>query len=259
MILLACALGDKVDSRKAEVTSRIPDLQANGPVEVRIISDFLRATFQAEELISSGEVVVIAACLADMSIPKDCEVSGFGVIEWRESWLARLEKNKIGFLPLATAESPPVPREAILATAIIRSFTRASRAMDAAIRTIQAQESRARQERVAEDTGYVCGRPPFGYRAVKGRLEIVEKHAAAVRLIFEAYRKSRNMNACVEKAKDAKLKGYWDRVKVRRILSHAPLYCRGECNFRGKSVLNPDLAFLPENWQDTYPKTKDTP
>lgn len=224
------------------------------PLKVVTVSDFLQALYLAEEKAAEGDLVMVAGSLVDLELPTTTPVEGFGVTEWRESWLARLERSHIGFIPLAVNESPQIPREALLATNVIRSFTRASKALDTAIKSIQVKERRERTESRAKDTGYVCGRPPYGYRAVAGQLKPCKDQVKAIRTIFATVRKGGSVNQSMRALKSAESPGYWDGVKVRRILRHARLYCLGECAFRGKIVTIPELAVLPADWVDTYQK-----
>ena len=259
MILIGCVLGPKAAQRASELCEMAKERGKSGPVEVCTVDDFLRATCFAEEKAAEGEVVCIAGSLSDLALPAALSACGFGVTEWRESWLARLERSRIGFSPMAASEQPAIPREALLATNVIRSFTRASKALDIAIKDIQNRERKERTEKRATDTGYVCGRPPYGYKAVGGQLVIRPEQAAAIKLIFQTIRGGGSGYQCLAALKKAKARGYWDGVKVRRILRHSRLYCLGECSFREKTVVLPDLAFLPTDWVDTYQTPKDTP
>jgi hypothetical protein len=251
VILIGCVLGQKSAQRAAELKDMVAERRKAGPVETYMVDNFLRASCLAEEKAAEGEVVCIAGSLADLHVPDGLSTEGFGVIEWRESWLARLERSRIGFVPLAVNDSPQIPREALLATNVIRSFTRASKALDTAIREIQSSERKSRTEKKGADTGYVCGRPPYGYRAVEGQLVQDPKQVEAIKIIFKIVRGGGSRSQCLAALKEAKARGYWDVVKVRRILRHSRLYCLGECSFRDKTVTLPDLAFLPEEWVNT--------
>lgn len=264
MILIGCVLGPKAADRAVELKKLKEDRRKTGPVEYLVVDDFLRAAYLAEEKVSEGHVVSVAGSMSDLTLPPPLSVEGIGDQEWRESWQRRLERGKIGFIPLDVANQPPIPRESLLATAILRKYDRASKALDTAIREMQAVERQARAEQKALSSGYVGGRPPYGYRAINGQLIKDSRQAESVKLIFKSMRDGSSGYMILTALKEAKAKGYWDGVKVRRILRHARLYCLGECTFRGKTVTVPDLAFLPADWVDTYTPcaaatSKDTP
>lgn len=141
------------------------------------------------------------------------------------------------------------------------------------IERVRQERSKIARETRAERTGYVCGRPPYGYRVVDGEFAIDPAQKEAVVFIFQSVSADEPLNQIVSELKQhfgygGPVRGrpqFWDRVKIRRILNHARLYCLGEyTGGRVKSpVTIPELAFLPTSWLtsvQTRPKAqKDSP
>jgi hypothetical protein len=99
-----------------------------------------------------------------------------------------------------------------------------------------------------------------------GKITVVRPAAEAVTLIFTRLREGSSIHSVVDEmvrrfpTVDGKDKPqHWDSVKVRRILKHAALYCRGETMTPDGPVSDPSIAFLPPDWVDTRPgMNKDT-
>ena len=252
MILIGCIIpGLKADERAAELKALVAERRKTGPVTMITSNDFIKAMYLAEEKKAAGELVSVAASMSDITVPPEFASSGIGVQEWRESWIWRLENENIGVIQMDLKSQPVITKETIAATVLIRKYERAKTAMDQAIKDMQSKDRQEKAVKRAIETGYVCGRPPYGYHAINGGLVHNQKQGEAVRLIFTTIRKGGSGYDVLTALKESKAKGYWDGVKIRRILKHSRLYCLGECTFRGKTVTIPDLAFLPPEWAGT--------
>lgn len=222
-----------------------------------LVGGFLEATVKAAESIRDGTLAAVAGCLDDITLPTDHE--GFGEVEWQESWLAYLEQNKVAFFSLPS--SRPIDASGSAAASIIRGYNRAAGVLTESIRKLQSEQRR--DEKVASG-GYICGRPPYGYRVIDEEFVVNQDQAHAVRLIFEQCRAGKGLSDILALLKTrhaftSSREGkpqFWDRVKIRRILNHGRLYCLGHYNGgRGQSVRVPSLAFLPPAWVDTHSNT----
>lgn len=257
MIVYGIFTFGKAKSRATALRALVDKLEPAEKHQLVMVGDFLEATVKAAESIRDGKVAAVAGCLDDVALPSDHE--GFGEVEWRESWLAHLEQNKVAFLPLPS-ERPSDGTSGAVAS-IIRGYNRAASALTEAVRKFQSEQRR--DEKVAQG-GYICGRPPYGYRVRDEGFVVNDTQAKAIRLIFELCRAGKGLSEIIDTLK-AKHSGgglisgkaqYWDRVKIRRILNHARLYCLGQYDGgRGQPVRLPSLAFLPPSWVDTHPNT----
>ena len=223
-----------------------------------MVGDFLEATVRAADAIRDGTVAAVAGSLDDVPLPAEHE--GFGEVEWRESWLAYLEQSKVAFLPLKAERQLPSDHGAV--ASVIRGYNRAAGALDESIRKYQSEQRRGEK---AAQGGYVCGRPPYGYRVQDESFVVNKTQAAAVEFIFKACRAGKGLTQIIDGLKAKHSSGgviqnkpqYWDRVKVRRILNHSRLYCLGQYNGgRGDPIHLPSLAFLPADWVSTRPNTR---
>ncbi len=247
----------KLKSRSAALRALVDRLDQREKPKLVLVGDFLEATVKATDAISEGEIAAVAGCLDDVVLPPEHE--GFGEIEWRESWLAHLEQSKVAFLPLKSERS--TPSDAGTAASIIRGYNRAAGVLTEAIRKFQSEQRR--DHKVAQG-GYVCGRPPYGYRVEDESFVVNKAQSEAVRFIFKQCRAGKGLSDIVEALKTHHSEGgvirgkaqYWDRVKIRRILAHSRLYCLGHyAGGRGAPINLPSLAFLPAAWVDTKPNT----
>lgn len=215
----------------------------------------------AQALISQDQGVAteLQGRLADIRPPTgDTDLS---VVAWQGACFVYCASNRIPVKllhknPRSTEGGVDIQEAAFavsLATGVLLERVRQERAL-------LARETRA------ERTGYVCGRPPYGYRIEGGEFAIDPQQRNAVLFIFEKVREGLPwvdlIRALSSKFSDhGPIKGrpqYWDRVKLRRILEHARLYCLGEyTGGRVKApVTIPSLAFLPASWIDTQSKSR---
>ncbi len=257
MIVYGIFTFGKAKSRATALRALVGRLDSAEKHRLVLVGNFLEATVSAAESIREGTVAAVAGCLDDITLPPEHE--GFGETEWRESWLAHLEQNKVAFLPLPS-ERPAVNNSGAVAS-IIRGYNRAASALTEAVRKFQSEQRR--DEKVAQG-GYICGRPPYGYRVRNESFVVNEVQAKAITLIFELCRAGKGMTEIIEALKAKHSSGglirgkaqYWDRVKIRRILNHSRLYCLGQYDGgRGQPKRMPSLAFLPATWVDTRPNT----
>ncbi len=246
----------KVRQRAAALKTLIGTLDRKASLVM--VGDFLEATVKAADAIRDGTIAAVAGSLDDVALPPEHE--GFGEVEWRESWLAYLEQSKVAFLPLKTDR--PSQNGSGAVASIIRGYNRAAGALEESIRKYQSEQRRG--EKVAQG-GYVCGRPPYGYRAQDESFVVNKRQAAAVEYIFKQCRAGKPLTYIINGLKDKHSAGgvihgkpqYWDRVKVRRILNHSRLYCLGQYEGgRGQPIHLPGLAFLPASWVGTRPNTR---
>jgi hypothetical protein len=223
--------------------------------QIIMVGDFLLATVRALEDTAAGTVAAVGGCLDDMTMPSEHE--GFGCVEWRESWLSYLTEHRIAFIALPGAA---VAATEVSASSIIRGYTRAAGVLAAAIRQLQTAQRRGAK---AAHGGYICGRPPYGYLIKAGAFVIDPVQSKAVRFIFAEMRAGTPLYDLLEELKEKHAHGgviagkpqYWDRVKIRRIMSHARMYCLGQyTGGRGQPIHIPALAFLPADWVRTTPK-----
>lgn len=226
-----------------------------GSCTLVMVGDFLTATARALEDVARGEMAAVGGCPDDITLPAAHE--GFGRVEWCESWLAYLKEHSIAFLAIPSQH--PVTSAAASAASIIRGYNRAAEVLAGEIRKLQADQRRGQRE---ASGGYICGRPPYGYHVREGAFVINPAQAQTVKHIYTQLRNGVTLNELVLDLKKHHSKGglkpgkpqYWDRVKVRRILKHARMYCLGQYDGgRGQPLQIPDLAFLPPAWLATIP------
>lgn len=206
----------------------------------------LPVTVAALKILRRGGSVSIIADLRDVHVPTSLAgKEGITDLEWRESWLSFLESHLIPFHHADPSEV--VDPATIERTSAIRSYRNGIAALEAAVA--------AHQRPVKSPLTYVCGRPPYGYKVVDQQLQIDSDQAAAVKVIFEAMRRGKNireaLDAIVAKESANPSGEFWDRTKVARILAHAPLYCTGAYKVRGTIMSLPHLVFLPAKWAKT--------
>lgn len=170
--------------------------------------------------------------------------------EWTEACISYLDTHAI---PYEIVGEPRLsPRKNVRDA--IRGFVRATQTVTERIRAILVSE---RQRVRSQIHGYICGRPPYGYEVIKGQFVIHEQRSRAVRFIFERVQAGDSLTELVTKLRKKYSAGgvvpgpqHWDRVKIKRVLSHARLYCLGE--YSGGStkqpVTLPHLIFLPTEW-----------
>ncbi len=94
-----------------------------------------------------------------------------------------------------------------------------------------------------------------------GTFVVNDVQAKAVKFIFQQIRAGKTLPHIISALKKRFADGgviegkdqYWDRVKVKRILNHSPLYCQGRYEGgRGQAINLPALAFLPAEWVNTH-------
>jgi hypothetical protein len=215
-----------------------------------MVGHFLTATARALADIDHGEMAAVGGCLDDIPLP--IAHDGFGRVEWCESWLTFLKDRGVAFLAIPSVQT--VTDSDASAASIIRGYTRAAEVLAGEIRKLQAEQRRDSKE---ASGGYICGRPPYGYQVVKGAFVINPAQAKTVKHIFTQLREGVSLNQLIADLKEHHAQGgviagkpqFWDRVKIRRILKHARMYCLGQYGGgRGQPLRSPELAFLPSTW-----------
>lgn len=214
---------------------------------------FVMAAVEARELVRVGTPVVLVGALSDLPVPAPApgQPLTFTSWEWREAWLARLDEDSIGWSSI----EPRVGEEAkaLSTTSVIRSFRRACTALSKAIARARTQRTIAQRHKA---TGISTqGRPPYGYCMLEGALCMDPVESRRVKQVFESIRQGLSVSATARHMAETEPKKdpeFWDSVKVRRILAHAPLYCLGIRQAPGGKEEQVDSwCFLPEDWADT--------
>lgn len=99
--------------------------------------------------------------------------------------------------------------------------------------------------------GWTGGRPPFGYRAVNGDLEIIDACRAPIARAFQMDTHGVDLStiASTLAREYPDLCGRWNHVYVRRILVKADFYARGMYRPRlgAHAVSRPELIILPDS------------
>ncbi len=214
--------------------------------------DFFETTVRAADLAQDGQQVVIVGALDDLHIPADShDANAFTEHEWREAWLAYLHERAVGWSPVRGTAAPSSPQSNANRQSIVRSYQRSCLAI---ARLLSRIRSKRKVGARSKEPGYVYGRPPYGYRVIKGHLQPDKERIKLVKTMFEYLQEGRTVTdtalalQVLNMGRDGK-KEYWDPVKIRRILRHAALYCRGEYTSpTGKTVRLASLAILPESW-----------
>ncbi len=119
----------------------------------------------------------------------------------------------------------------------------------------ESKPTRRTSRKTEEAKAYICGRPPYGYRVVDGRLHHQTQQQEAVQLAFKMAERGSSLRAIVEalvskygRSADGKAQ-FWDRVKLKRIWGHVKLYTKGEYTTSAGQVLSlPELAFMAEEY-----------
>lgn len=212
---------------------------------------FLSVLAKALAIVRRGDRCTVVAQFSDIVVPEGVLTSqdDFSDEEWRHSWKAYLEARGVVFLAVDPGGLPAV--ELSTRTSVIRSYQRATQALERAI-----EAARQAERRDAGEIGYFYGRPPYGYQVEKGRFVVNQTQAQAVREVFQHLLDGRSGGDIVEAmGKRPRIgrrrKEYWDRKKIKRIVDHASLYCTGTYNPKaGQPVIIPSLAFLPSKWLD---------
>ena len=205
---------------------------------------FLSALSKALSIIRQGGRATIVAQFSDVVAPLGASEhqDDFSDEEWRHSWKAYLEAKSIVFLAVDPGGVAPVAMST--RTSVIRSYQRATQALERAV-----EAARQAERRDAGEIGYFCGRPPYGYRVVKGRFVINKRQAAAVRTVFKATLAGKAGGEIIALLTGGRTPEYWDRKKIRRLLDHAPLYCTGAYSpTQGQPVIIEGVAFMPSSW-----------
>jgi hypothetical protein len=210
---------------------------------------FLEATVEGHELVRKGTAVTLVGHLSDLYAPPGTASGSFSDHEWREGWLAHLQRAGLGWVAVTSGQS--VEGMTLSRTSVIRSYQRACATLSRQLTRIRS----SRQIRVrTKEPGYICGRPPYGYQVKGGHLAIHPHQADRVKEAFTLLRQGMT-NSMVAATLQKQALGqssdeWWDAVKVRRLRGHARLYCRGEyVSPAGTQVCCADLAFLPLEWE----------
>lgn len=216
-----------------------------------LLESFEEAVARTLALASNGNKVTLWFNPHYLKTPES-----IGAQEWEAACIDYLDSHEITYTKYTTVKQPSTQRKIV--GDVISGFVRASKLLTERVKTHMLAERQLGRARTA---GYICGRPPYGYAVEAGRFAINEQQSSAVRFVFERIRAGDSCYALAAKLRDKYPKGgvvqgrnqYWDRVKVRRVLSHARLYCLGEyCGGRlTQTVILPELAFLPPEWANT--------
>lgn len=197
--------------------------------------------------------------LKDIVPPADAV--GVSLNAWQGACLVYCASNQIEVVLLAKPKRPQ-PGDVDIQKAAMD----VSQATCLLADRVRQERSRIVRQTRAERTGYVCGRPPYGYRVESGEFAIDPKQRDAVEFIFNQVRRDASLSELLRSMlllfpDHGPVKGrpqFWDRVKIKRILSHARLYCLGE--YTGGRINTPitipALAFLPAAWADTSPQSR---
>jgi hypothetical protein len=221
---------------------------------------FIGATAEAIIQARGGAKVVIVADISDLEMP--ARHQGYAEVEWREGWLAHLEAHGIAFHPVGDLTVLRAHLVQTTRASVIRAYKQALSDLEAMMRRELSTRRRVEED---GDRGYVCGRPPYGYCVEAGRFKVHDQQREAVKLIFKEVRRGSTMASILsqlhEKFSEGGLKKrkvqFWDRVKIRRILKHARIYCLGEyASTSGHTVVLPELSFLPKEWVGTGTRDK---
>ncbi len=231
--------------------------QAGLPTPKFTHPEFLAAAAEAVVQARKGVKVTLVGSLKDLRASRSEQ--GYTDLEWRESFLAYLEAHGIAFQAVE-GEVKRVKLEHTSKTTVIRSYQRAMGDLE---QRMQRLLNLRKREEAGKDPGYVCGRPPYGYEVKDGEFHVEPRQAEAVKLIFQHIRQGKSTASLLRQLQKSFKSGglkenkpqYWDKVKVRRILMRASLYCRGEYRSTGGHTAKlPHLAFLPKEWAGTVKK-----
>lgn len=236
-----------------EVTARKAAIQAAarehgfGSVSFEF-PDFHRALIKARDVAATArQVAVIIGYLEDLHPPASVVPVEWTPMEWRESWLALAEEYRVPFHSVGRAV--PGPLSAQSRSSVIRSFQAAQKAL---VQHLKRERTIVRRSRDVQEKGYAGGRPPYGYRVVDGTITIDATQAKLVKLVFESIRNGLSVSKTCQAARNLDPHGFWDGVKIRRILRHAALYTRGIYQPpEGDDIPLEGVSFLPEEWEST--------
>ena len=199
----------------------------------------LKVTIDAQLAVRAGESVTIVGDISEVRVPPDVPADAYTDAEWRLAWLAYIEACEIGYMPVGNGKSVQELEGA--STSTIRKYQRAVASMTLTCRELAAA-GRALNR-------HVCGRPPYGYLSADGRLIPNPIQVKYIKRIFKMLRDKMMLKDIIEEMRSTTPE-FWDRVKVRRILGHKALYCRGEYRAaRGGIAVLPELAILPPTWE----------
>ncbi len=243
----------KIAKRRADIIKRCKEAKLPAPNFDH--PDFLSATVSA--CLVPVRVWLVGSIL-DVRAPSEGDAlqRGFSDAEWREAWLEYLTEESLAWLP--TDRPSGVATESLTRVSVLRSYRRAWKALVKALAHERA--ARSKRERSEGEPSYTAGRPPYGYR-VKGGI-LVHDTAEVREVVRQVYLLARNRTpiktiadqmAAKERSLPKQERPWWDSVKIRRLLEHAPLYCLGEYRRRGRVTQAPELAFLPADWANTSP------
>lgn len=192
----------------------------------------IKATQLAIELASKGRSVLVVGSRS--ALVPDALNNHIDADAWHGAWVFVMQSHSIAFALVSDeGKTAPSPKP--------------SRAHQDALRVL-----RAAMHAPAGSRAYICGRPPYGYRVVDGKLVPEPQQQEAVKLAFKMADRGCSLPKIVEALQHKHGRGsdgksqFWDRVKLRRIWSHVRLYTKGEYATTGQVVRIPDLAFMDE-------------
>ncbi len=203
----------------------------------------LAATREAVKRAQAGEDVLLAGPRA-LVVPSG--VSDIDPEAWCAAWTSMLAARHLAF----AFTGPAATVGAAAKASTIRQYQRAEQALTKAV-----------EANVDPEHPYICGRPPYGYRVVDGKLAPQPKQQDAVKMAFHMAQHGATLREIVTALQSNFSKGpdgksqFWDRVKLKRIWAHVGLYTRGTYQASSGPELHlPTLAFLDEAYgQVPYP------
>lgn len=239
---------EKRQQRVAKIRSTAKEYQLgkpniNEPYFLNALAELLKKREERKEA-----PIALVGSLSDVHQDKPKEVSKD---IWLNGIILLLEDEKVPIYPI------DMQMRDVLELNIQSSVVREYHEVFKHLRT----ELDRRMDRKLRAQGVKYGRPPYGFKTVKGHMVQDETKSSAVMYIFKRLREKippsqlleeLKLRFPVEKRGKKTKKQFWDYVKIKRIVSKAPLYCQGKyVTSDGEVVILEDLAFLPKEWADT--------
>jgi len=182
---------------------------------------------------------ILIGYLQDLQAPEGMDITDE---IWIECVLCLIDQEGIDFHPMDSKSGSQVD----LATNIIRKYHKAFTHLTDSLRKRLTPPAKK------------YGRPPYGYHMEEGKMVVDQNKSEAVRFIFQQIRNGVSSSELLIDLKKKfkifpgdKKKQFWDKVKLRRIIEKARLYCLGEYQVEGTILTTKNLAFLPSDWADT--------